>query len=1393
MPGVKRKAEAHASTPSSSRHTASPSARSRPQGTPTSSSRKAKQAAVYMDDSDNNDDFDDGEDLLDSALHGTGSAALPDDLDEDDEDDEDEDDDDDDDDEEEEEEEDDEEEGDSEAASQDEIELASDQEDDEDEDEDDEQSDDFDRIERSEVELMSDEDMDGGFEDLEAAADDNDDDAASPSDNTPAAASSSRKPNKSALYAIPTLAEVQGLKKTGELFKNNVFKLKVDEMLPEVRPAYQKSSALETVLRRLHQLFEAASPIAPLPAGEAIKSFQKRTSGSKVRIPFPDPAPKTDANYKLGFEKPSAMHLVGSWPLKSAAKRPEGVDVDVAAVMPSSLFQPKDYANFRYFHKKAFYLAALAHAIQTAEDEHDIRLGITASFGLIDADPRRPILVLRPIHNKSETDFSKLKCTIRIHPSVETDTFKPIHLGPLRSNVRVASVQAEASADAASSTAEVATPRYNAAILADTLHLPHLVYLHTVAQACPAFADACLLLKTWAFQRGFGAGGRLNPKRLHGAEEDRRRLVAGTASLRFVLTMTLAHLLQGEEKKAGWKRDTTNAGRSKLANSFSSYQLFRGVMDWLAKHDFKTSPVFMKSMPEAGLVSRSDKVPREEFSKVFDRVLVDPSGTLNLFAFIPTGSVDLLQHEAKRTFEMLNDPSSDHFDALFLQDRTAAPFTFDEVARINLPLSAKSHKDGAGVSTSSPVQRADFGTSFQAAMIQVSTTASRALEGRTKLVALLHPATGGLAGTWRLDGSRPAASSDAEIGLVLDGEQAWRMVEHGPSSQDTEKAEQFRAFWGKMSELRRFKDGRVLESVVWPVTTQASRWAIPRRILSYALFRHHAIHESQIQFVSSHFESLLDIDTTLARTAHLVSTEEKGFTLVQSAFDQLSKDLRALESLPLSIISISPASPGLRGTSTFVPAPLNLELLGDRIPDAASYLPVHDVIITFEGSGKWPNELAAIQAMKAAFFERMCAEIPNKIAGITCRVVFDTDAASKMEDQCSLELILASGFAFRARVMHNREKVLLERILADRFESAGAKRRARNILHEWQRRFETSPLYHSYIASMGNRFASFGGAVRLTKRWLASQMLSAPAVPEELIELVCAAAYLSPEEGAPASAVAGLLRILRLLANWRWKEEPLLVPIQAVIDASEAKTIYTFAADKRTEVETHFTAARGSDPSMMHRAWFVATETDTEGLAFGRTGPVGGVADGIKKLARAAVAVLEEATSLDADQVLALFTPSLDHYDFVIHLNRGVLSRYSENVRADPAVWSAKRTKYANDAAGAIQSVDSVLGSTPKPGFDAAQAFLALLRGLYSDSFRLYHDVHGGCVIGGLFNPSLDRERDFKVGLGFSSCPSSGSSGANKKTQVKINKPAILAEIQRLGEGLVEKIELRSA
>ncbi|KAN0064992.1 U3 snoRNP protein [Thecaphora frezii] len=1214
------------------------------------------------------------------------------------------------------------------------------------------------------IHIMSDHDMHRGFQHTEPQLHHQDrgfpdlDDA----DHTDAEARPSQKRSKtSALYALPTTEEVQGLKQTQELFKSNVFKLKIDEMLPEVRPAFGKAGALELVLRRLHTLFESLQPIEPLPVAQALDRLQKRSKRA-LNVPFPDPVPKGDAPYKLGFDKPAGMHLVGSWPLKSTAKKPDGIDVDVAVVMPSSLFQDKDHLNFRYFYKRAFYLAVLADAIRSHRDT----TGVEASYQLLDADPRRSVLVLRPVHDRSDTDFSKLKACIRIHLAHEPDLFKVGRLSPARNSVRVGSADDEGAKELAP------TPRYNAAILMDELQLAHLVYLHTTAKDCPAFADACLLLKTWAFQRGFGAGAR-----------QQRRQVAGTGSIRYILTMILAHLLHGEEKVRG------QSGCAKLAMGFSSYQLFRGVIDWLAHHDFQAQPVFMKPMPSAGLVSRSDKIPRHDFTAVFDRVLVDPSGTLNLFSFLPTGSLDLLQFEAKRTLAMLDDSTSDHFETLFLQDRTAPVFTYDEVATLSLPSASASGGRGKGEAEENALKRADFGNSYQASMIKVSSTASRALRGRAQFVALSHATSGGLMDAWDLGAPRPTSLVEAEIGVVLDPEQAWRMVEHGPRSEDKAAADEFRAFWGERAELRRFKDGRILESVVWPTPTIASRWAIPRRILAYALQRHHGIGEAQVSFLSDKFDGLVEMESSLARRAHVVSVEEKGFQLVQSAFDGLVKELRAIEDLPLSLNSIVGCSPGLRGTSTFVPGPLSLDGLGSRVPDAASYLPVQEVVVTFEGSGRWPSELEAFQAMKAAFCEKMGDALSQRIEGCQCRVVFEA-RSNPLQDQCALEVILPSGFAFHIRIQHERETAIADRILSDRFESAALKKKAKAASQLWHRRFVVAPRHHRMVAAVGHKFVSFGGAVRLTKRWLRAQMLGRHLVSDEAIELVAAAAYLLPDEGAPASSVAGFLRIVRLLATWRWKEEPLLVPLQTAASAPEGTERFSFPTELRVAAEDKFTAARAADPAMSNRAWYIATEVDVDGLDFGRQGPFAGGADGIRKLAKAAVALwMQGGAALERYQVKGMFVPALEHYDFVIRLRREVLGRYSHNVEADKAVWMKQtKSKYANLLdEGEVK--ESVLGPVARPGFEAGEAFIKVLMTHYADTFRLFYDDEGGCVVGGVWNPSLERPRQFKVALGFSSRP---AEEAKANANVALNRNAILAEIQRIGEGVVESIDVRS-
>jgi len=92
--------------------------------------------------------------------------------------------------------------------------------------------------------------------------------------------------------------------------------------------------------------------------------------------------------------------------------------------------------------------------------------------------------------------------------------------------------------------------------------------------------------------------------------------------------------------------------------------------------------------------------------------------------------------------------------------------------------------------------------------------------------------------------------------------------------------------------------------------------------------------------------------------------------------------------------------------------------------------------------------------------------------------------------------------------------------------------------------------------------------------------------------------------------------------------------------------------------------------------------------------------------------------------------------------------------------------------------------SSIQAGLDVGREFVQVLESLYLDSMRLYFDHLGGAVIGGLFNPSLGKPRSFRVGLGFNSKP------VDEKTKdVVLNEKDIIAEIERLGSGIVDRVE----
>ena len=148
--------------------------------------------------------------------------------------------------------------------------------------------------------------------------------------------------------------------------------------------------------------------------------------------------------------------------------------------------------NHRYTLKRAFYLATLASILR--------KNGLFADMWYTHAqgNTQRPILAIRPTlpSNQRSTKF-----VIRIFPTVGSDVFKLSKLQPDRNNFRSkvgAALLPEFFADKASS-AECATPYYNAAILGDMYMGMHLEVGHggncnssAPPSAPPSYTRTCL-------------------------------------------------------------------------------------------------------------------------------------------------------------------------------------------------------------------------------------------------------------------------------------------------------------------------------------------------------------------------------------------------------------------------------------------------------------------------------------------------------------------------------------------------------------------------------------------------------------------------------------------------------------------------------------------------------------------------------------------------------------------------------------------------------------------------------------------------------------------------------------------------------------------------------------
>lgn len=651
--------------------------------------------------------------------------------------------------------------------------------------------------------------------------------------------------------------------------------------------------------------------------------------------------------------------------------------------------------------------------------------------------------ILRPFLCVIPGDKNGLK--INIHVSLDVSVIKKHRLGPGRNSVRGAAlVQTDTfrSENSASSSSDLPTPIYNSLLAMDILMIEHMKMIHTELRRIPAFSEAIKLVKAWLLQRGFNH--------------------YSFAPSGFQLSMLLVYL----------------AKVNLIDASFNELQIVKALFTWL--HKGSAAETLFALLPLNKIAQGVPEDCQREFSaeiykNTFAISLVEPILGMNLFFDWTPEMTSLLRFEASRSLVVLEGESD--LDSLFLRpDIPEIKFDAHFIIR-----DFKWMPDFKA----NVVHYANQWQPEAARLKMISKKLSFALNTRSDsiFVARLKPSSFG--DLSEFSPSAPITNSSYLIGLKVNREEVNRIVQLGPLATEEVEAKAFRIFWRERAELRRFPDSSIREAVAWDHLSDARHLVLP----------------DVIQFV---FEKHFGCSTVKGMdwgSITSICTLSLSFTSVQEAFDSLSKRLKGLRDLPLSVNQCELIAAEGRYTSVVVPEAIHSEDLNGAINAFSKTTPIMEVLIYLESSSRWPEDYYGLLYAKQTFSVEICQKLQDEhgIATSITNEYFD---------------VFNHGFIFRCRI-HQSDEVSLRRkqgMDADDLEML----------------FEHRPKLSRALSALAHENSIFGPTCRLLKRIIGMAFLSNQA-PDEIVELLCAKIFL--EKMAPSSVINGLTRVLSLLSS----------------------------------------------------------------------------------------------------------------------------------------------------------------------------------------------------------------------------------------------------------------------
>ncbi|XP_058824101.1 nucleolar protein 6 [Topomyia yanbarensis] len=748
----------------------------------------------------------------------------------------------------------------------------------------------------------------------------------------------------------------------------------------------------------------------------------------------------------------------------------------------------------------------------------------------------------------------------------------------------------------------------------------------------------------------------------------------------------------------------------KIYNTMSSYQIIRLFWNQLANSHWDTAGISLEANVTNDLIS---------YHKCFDVVFLGNSEMLNICANMSGDLYRRVREEASVAIQLLDNQKLNSFIALFL-NKFPVYTQYDHILSIEKPDLIQSVIETFGTDSD---KLNYFGNSYAHFRKMVHELLRQGLGQRVRFIVPIQ-----------IHHKNQLCLS---FGILLNAHEAFSVVDKGPEAIDKPASDDYRNFWRGKSELRRFKDGSITESCVWGSSTDpiGQKRLICRKIALYLLNSHYDITETKLTYSAHQFEVSVKPDGSELHE----TVEERSLACIR-AFDNLSRIMKKLDDLPLTINSLVGTDAVFRYADPDPPrATVKAILVNGQLMFLASH--VINATIQLEASGKWPEQLEAIQRLKAAFYLKIADSI-RVYAGATTELV--PQAYADYLD------VMYEKYLFRFHIVHQREITLLREYLADNQVTKLYRDSDRSKQLEMQATI--LPKLTSILHGLHQQHFSFGSVAAMAKRWLYAQLIDPFLWPDECTELLVAAMY--EKQCSTLQPQAGFLRFLEYLANTDWTKELILLNFNEEIPE-----------EKVEELEKQFIHRRDSFPPL---AIVTSCDADKFGL-FSRRAPSQEVLGRVTFLAKNVVSIIEQNFSVIRTRVHIFYKPSYDGYDLIIHLEGSIV----------PAVGITSIDNYTQGKRAKLLEDET---KNPAAGFNPVQFYLSELREGYRKYAVFFYDHCEGDRIAVLWRPDAMGEKPFTT-------TNVNGRLLSKEKSLILNTEAIIRDFEILGKGLVRSIE----